>query len=518
MSGWRERLAGILTGINPSYASKDGAGDWKLCAEGVFTEVELQNAYAKASGLPVMEEELLELPVRPFPGVPVEFFNFQCCLPYSWDEKNIMLLICDPYSADQQMIFWKQFHGLNAGFMLLRRSLLERLINDVYMAPPEAVPLEDEESLRSLASEAKVVRLVNEMFSQAVERRASDIHVEPEEDRLYIRFRIDGVMHEYLEAPASQYPAIASRIKLIGNLNIAETRLPQDGRTDIQLGRSAMDVRISTIPTMNGESIVLRLLKKDAVSFDLGVVGMDKAMQHDFEHLIGIPHGIILVVGPTGSGKSTTLYSVVTKLNDRTNKIITIEDPVEYKLAGLTQMQVNPGIGVTFASGLRSIVRQDPDIILVGEIRDRETADIAINAALTGHLVLSTLHTNDAAGAVGRLLDMGVENFLLASALYGVLSQRLVRKICTHCDGGAMKNGARCKQCGGTGFLGRTGIFELLVVNEDIRRAIIEKRSAGEIAAIAASHGMRPLIDDGMAKAEAGITTVAEVRRSATEL
>ena len=282
-----------------------------------------------------------------------------------------------------------------------------------------------------------------------------------------------------------------------------------------------MDVRVSTIPTMNGESIVLRLLSKEAISFDLNVVGMNKAMQQKFENLIRIPHGIILVVGPTGSGKSTTLYSVVTQLNDHSNKIITIEDPVEYKLERLTQMQVNADIGVTFAAGLRSIVRQDPDIILVGEIRDRETADIAINAALTGHLVLSTLHTNDAAGAISRLLDMGVEHFLLASALAGVLSQRLVRKICPHCHGNGIdvnKTDNRCRNCGGTGFRGRTGIFELLLIDDDIRRAINERRSSNEIEKIAVSNGMEPLVDDGMAKVAAGITTEAEVKLAATEV
>ncbi|MDD3118737.1 MAG: GspE/PulE family protein, partial [Victivallales bacterium] len=247
---------------------------------------------------------------------------------------------------------------------------------------------------------------------------------------------------------------------------------------------------------------------------------MLEEMQHRFEKMIHIPHGIILVVGPTGSGKTTTLYSVITKLNDTKKKIITIEDPVEYRLERLSQMQVNPQIGLTFANGLRHIVRQDPDVILVGEIRDRETADIAINAALTGHLVLSTLHTNDAAGAVSRMLDMGVEGFLLSSALYGVLSQRLVRKICPHCHGTGIdhtRTGNKCRECAGTGFYERTGIFELLAVNDEIRRAIAQKASSEEIAAIAMRHGMRPILDDGLEKVRRGVTTEAEVRRSATE-
>jgi type II secretory ATPase GspE/PulE/Tfp pilus assembly ATPase PilB-like protein len=301
-------------------------------------------------------------------------------------------------------------------------------------------------------------------------------------------------------------------------LNIAESRLPQDGRTNIQLGRSDMDVRISTIPTMDGESIVLRILRKDTMDFNLKNVGMGESLRKSFDRLISIPHGIILVVGPTGSGKTTTLYSMMSQLNTPDKKIITIEDPVEYRIGRLSQMQVNPKIGLNFANGLRNIVRQDPDIILVGEIRDRETADIAINAALTGHLVFSTLHTNDAAGAVSRLLDMGVEGFLLSSALYGVLSQRLVRKVCTSCTNGKNPDGAKCRVCGGTGFRGRTGIFELLEVNDEIRSAITRNEDSGTIAEIAKKNGMRPLREDGMAKVEAGVTTLSEITRAVANL
>ena len=296
--------------------------------------------------------------------------------------------------------------------------------------------------------------------------------------------------------------------------------MPQDGRTRYSIGRSEMDLRVSTLPTMNGESIVLRLLKKDAISFDLGNVGMLPDMQEKFDRLISIPHGIVLVVGPTGSGKTTTLYSVITKLNDHHRKIITVEDPVEYRLPGLSQMQVNEKIGVTFASGLRSIVRQDPDIILVGEIRDRETADIAINAALTGHLVFSTLHTNDAAGAVSRLLDMGVQSFLLASALFGVVSQRLVRKICPHCNGSCIdaERGGKCRECSGSGFRGRMGIFEMMIVNEELRQAINASSTSQKIEELARGNGMTSIFEDGMLKVEAGLTTADEVKRSASEI
>jgi len=330
---------------------------------------------------------------------------------------------------------------------------------------------------------------------------------------------VDGVLTEIISAPLSQFPAIASRIKLLGGLNIAESRLPQDGRTNIQLGRQEPDMRISTIPILTGESIVLRLLNQEAISFDLGILGMSPTHLEQFRKLIRIPHGIILVVGPTGSGKTTTLYSVINHLNDNKKKIITVEDPVEYKMAGLCQMQVNAKIGVTFATGLRSIVRQDPDIILVGEIRDRETADIAINAALTGHLVLSTLHTNDAVGAVTRLLDMGVENFLVSSALFGVLSQRLVRKICPVCHGKTTDAaGNKCRKCNGSGYKGRCGIFELLTVSEELRTAINRSASSSELEAIAVKEGMVTLQDDGMAKVKAGVTTFEELNRSTAEL
>jgi len=345
-----------------------------------------------------------------------------------------------------------------------------------------------------------------------VEMEASDIHVEPDEKKLSVRFRVDGKLYEVMNPSLSLYPAIASRIKLIGGLNIAERRLPQDGRTDLQIGKNLIDVRISTVPTMNGESIVLRVLSKNAVIFDLQNIGMGGNIRKEFEKLIRLPHGIILVVGPTGSGKSTTLYSVIKKINTADRKIITIEDPVEYRTEGIQQIQVNAKIGLDFASGLRHVVRQDPDVILVGEIRDRETAEIAIHAALTGHLVFSTLHTNDAPGAVSRLLDMGIENFLVSSSLAGVLSQRLVRKICTVCGAkGEIEEGVKCKNCNGRGFKGRIGIFELMTVHEDIRDCINRGDDSSAIAQVALRHGMRPLIEDGMEKVKEGITTEAEV-------
>ena len=521
-----EQLTALYSGYPEKVASLGRReADWQLCSSRIFTEVELLNAYAAATVWRVPEDDELE-EIAPWPEISVDYLNFWCCLPYRKEGGRLAILVADPYAVEQHDSFFHQIWGVDTEYLLIRRSKLEHLIADTYNHRDENNDRsseddgDDVETLTALAGEAKIVRLVNEMFNRAVEMRASDIHVEPEEERLTIRFRVDGVLNEYQTYPKSDYPAIASRIKLISGLNIAESRVPQDGRTRYSIGRSEMDLRVSTLPTMNGESIVLRLLKKDAISFDLGNVGMLPDMQEKFDRLISIPHGIVLVVGPTGSGKTTTLYSVITKLNDHHRKIITVEDPVEYRLPGLSQMQVNEKIGVTFASGLRSIVRQDPDIILVGEIRDRETADIAINAALTGHLVFSTLHTNDAAGAVSRLLDMGVQSFLLASALFGVVSQRLVRKICPHCNGSCIdaERGGKCRECNGSGFRGRMGIFEMMIVNEELRQAINASSTSQKIEELARKNGMTSIFEDGMLKVEAGLTTADEVKRSASEI
>ena len=498
--------------------------DWSLCSEGVFTEADLMKAYSEACSIDILEQDEMHNDFKKFPDLTLEYLTTNCLIPYQWDEQSqeVIVLLADPYSISRLMYHFDSLFKKKLIFKLARRSLIERMINSIYNDEADntddlAKSQDNEEMLRSLATEAKIVRLVNEMFSRAVEMRASDIHIEPEENRMIIRFRVDGILQEYLTCPLSQYPAIASRIKLVGGLNIAENRRPQDGRTQIFIGRQDMDIRISTLPTMNGESIVLRILRKDAISFDLEVIGMLPEMREKFEKLIQIPHGILLVVGPTGSGKTTTLYSAMSMLNDVRRKIITIEDPVEYQMERLTQVQVNANIGLSFANGLRSIVRQDPDVILVGEIRDKETADIAINAALTGHLVLSTLHTNDAAGAVSRLLDMGVEGFLVASSLFGVLSQRLVRKICKSCDNTGLINDKRCKKCGGSGFSGRSGVFELLEMDDQIRRAVSRNASSSEIAKLAVEKGMIPLLDDGLKKAGMGITTEAEVTRAAVD-
>ena len=384
----------------------------------------------------------------------------------------------------------------------------------------------DLEHLRDMASEAPVIRLVNAMIADAVEKRASDIHIEPFEKEFRVRFRVDGVLFNQEAPPRELKAAIISRLKLMAKLNIAERRLPQDGRIKLKILGREVDLRVSTLPTLYGESVVMRLLDRSAGDFyDLRRLGFDDRMLDRMEHFTSLPHGMFLVTGPTGSGKSTTLYSALKRINLPDKKIITIEDPVEYQMDGINQLHVNPQIGLTFASGLRHIVRQDPDVIMVGEIRDRETADIAIRAALTGHLVFSTLHTNDAPSAITRLTDMGVENYLISSSIVAVLAQRLVRVICANCkqpagtaispDGDLLPvyRGGGCPECNGLGYISRMGIFEMMDVDDEIRKLIMANADATALTRVARQHGMRNLREDGWRKIREGYTTVAEVLR-----
>ena len=386
------------------------------------------------------------------------------------------------------------------------------------------------EHLRDMASEAPVIRLVNTMISAAIEKRASDIHLEPFENEFRIRFRVDGVLQELESPPRELRAAVISRIKLMAKLNIAERRLPQDGRIKIKVVGHEVDLRVSTLPTLYGESVVMRLLDRSQTDFyELTRLGFDDHMLERMEFYTSLPHGVFLVTGPTGSGKSTTLYSALKRINGVERKIITIEDPVEYQMDGINQIHVNSQIGLTFAAGLRHIVRQDPDVIMVGEIRDRETADIAIRSALTGHVVYSTLHTNDAPSAITRLTDMGVENYLITSAVVGVLAQRLVRMICRHCthedevvtspEGERVQShrGAGCEECAGKGYSGRMGIFEMMDLNEEIRELIMQNADASKLTAAARRNGMRNLRDDGWEKIAKGVTTVEEVMRVTQE-
>ena len=383
-------------------------------------------------------------------------------------------------------------------------------------------------------SDEPIIRLVDSMLAEAVRMRASDIHIEPGKDALRVRYRIDGVLHDVTSPPRALHGPIVSRIKILSSVNIAEKRLPQDGRLQLSVEGRPLDVRVSTLPAMYGESVVMRLLDRSQPIRGLQDMGMLPEDQTRWEELIRRPHGMMLVTGPTGSGKTTTLYGALSMLNQSDRKLITVEDPVEYQLAGVNQVLVKSSIGLTFAAGLRAMLRQAPDVIMVGEIRDQETAQIAVQAALTGHLVFSTLHTNDAPSAITRLIDMGIAPFLAASTMQGVLAQRLVRRICPACritDNATAEervflgppeiaqlirsNG--CDRCHGSGFFGRIGIFELLGISEKIRQLIVTKATASAIRAAAVQEGMRGLREDGIVKIREGLTTMAEVLRVVME-
>jgi len=460
------------------------------------------------------------------------------CLPLSREDHTVTLAMADPLDVET-IAQVRLCTGLKVNSVLAAEQeildAIDRYYGDSARAEHEmegdaAEMSEDLEHLRDMASEAPVIRLVNAIIAQAVEKRASDIHFEPFEKEFRVRYRIDGVLYAQEAPPREMKAAVISRVKLMAKLNIAERRLPQDGRIKIKtLGRE-VDLRVSTLPTLYGESVVMRLLDRSAGDFyDLGRLGFDKHMLNRMEHYTALPHGIFLVTGPTGSGKSTTLYSALKRINQSDKKIITIEDPVEYQMDGINQIHVNPQIGLTFAAGLRHIVRQDPDVIMVGEIRDRETADTAIRASLTGHFVYSTLHTNDAPSAITRLIDMGVENYLITSSVVAVMAQRLVRVICPQCkvengtriapDGETVRcyRGAGCENCFGSGHIGRVGIFELMELNDDIRKLILRGDDAVAITLAARRNGMRNLREDGWLKVAEGQTTPDEVMRVTQE-
>jgi type II secretion system protein E len=383
----------------------------------------------------------------------------------------------------------------------------------------------------NLANEAPIIRLVNTMINGAVQAGASDIHLEPFEGEIKIRYRVDGVLQETPPPPKNLYSAVVSRIKLMAGMDITERRIPQDGRIKVKINNRDMDLRVAVAPTLFGEAIVMRVLNRDSIMLGLEQLGFGSANMEVFTRMIAKPHGMILVTGPTGSGKTTTLYAALQRLNESTRKIITVEDPVEYQLKGVNQMQVNAKLNFTFAQGLRTIVRLDPDVILVGEIRDKETAEVAIQAALTGHLVFATLHTNDAASAFTRLVDMGIEEFLVASTVHAVLAQRLIRRICPECRQPYQPSpaelelvnehhvkvdfvrGVGCEACNNVGYRKQQGIYELLATNDEIERLIMERSSSGKIREAAIRNGMTTLREDGLQKVSAGVTTLSEIIR-----
>jgi general secretion pathway protein E len=436
------------------------------------------------------------------------------------------------YTADDRVIdeYLAKFYGQES-------QNINKIIEDIGDKGIEYLSEEEDIGhLRDLASEAPIIKLVNLLIARAVETRASDIHIEPYQDELKIRYRIDGILHDAESTPKRLQPAIVSRVKIMAKLNIAERRLPQDGRIRLKLGDQEIDLRVSTIPVLFGESVVMRILRKEGITIDLDLLGFPADVLAEFNRLIKKPNGIFLVTGPTGSGKTTTLYGALDKINSPDKKIITVEDPIEYQLKGVNQIQVKPQIGLNFANTLRHIVRQDPDIIMIGEVRDLETAEIAIQSALTGHLVFSTLHTNDAPSAITRLLEMGVENFLLSSTIRGVLAQRLVRVICPSCkaedpsqiDSEELRllgiapdtrlfMGKGCEACSYTGYYGRTGLFELMTVGEDIRKLILRSADANQLRESSISHGMRTLLQNGAHKVKTGVTTLSEVLRVTQE-
>ena len=454
-------------------------------------------------------------------------------LPYAFARQNQLLLAIDDKDA---VLYLHDGTSRNAMSEVLRKykiTAVQKLLKDTLVQRISELYAQGESNAASIVSEvesdvdlgrmmqdlpavedlleaaddAPIIRMLNALLTQAARDGASDIHIEPYERHSSVRFRVDGTLREVVQPNRALHAALISRLKIMADLDISEKRLPQDGRISLRIGTRSVDVRVSTLPSAHGERAVLRLLDKSEGKLSLQAVGMEGDTLSRFTGLLAQPHGIILVTGPTGSGKTTTLYAALNQLDANSQNIMTVEDPIEYELAGVGQTQVNAKIDLTFAKALRAILRQDPDVIMIGEIRDFETAQIAIQASLTGHLVLATLHTNDSASAVTRLTDMGVEPFLLSSSLLGVLAQRLVRKICTHCAG------VGCKHCAKTGYQGRTGIYELLVTNDAIRAQIHNHTSEADIRAAALSSGMHLMREDGERLVQAGITSREELVR-----
>jgi general secretion pathway protein E len=520
-----------------------------LARLGLVSERELAEAWAERLDAPLLAaRDAPEMPPVDF-DISVRFLKQQHVVPVRLGDDGLALMVSDP--ADTYPLHAVRLAaGKPVALCIGVRSEIDDLIERYYGQGRSAMGTivenldgsaaeeDDVEHLRDLASEAPVIRLVNLILQRAVEQRASDVHIEPFENRLKVRYRIDGVLHEVEAPPSSSTAAVISRVKIMAKLNIAERRLPQDGRIQLRVQGKELDLRVSTVPTSFGESVVMRILDRETVVFDFASLGFTENFRERFVEVLQRPHGILLVTGPTGSGKTTTLYTALSKINTPGVKIITVEDPVEYQLEGINQIQVKPQIGLDFANALRSIMRQDPDVIMIGEMRDLETCRIAIQSALTGHLVLSTLHTNSASGGVTRMLDMGVEDYLLGSTVNGILAQRLVRRLDPetaipyeappevvkefelekYTDERPIrlwKPGTSTSNP--TGYRGRRAILEFLVMSDTLRRLVMQRADASEIERQARAEGMRTMYEDGIAKAVAGITTIEEVLRVTQE-
>ena len=527
--------------------TEDTAALESLLADRVISQKQIAQVLAEEFNMEMVELSDVRVSAQALEIVPFELANRYKVIPLEADDSEVELAVFDPLDMD----------AIDSISHVIKRSIvcrvapleeIEKAIHQYYegahaeevdsifseMEDPDALPSQIELPSAEGASEeeAPIIKYVHMVISEALKRRASDIHMEPLEKRFRVRYRIDGVLHEVENPPKRLQPSIVSRIKLMSNVSIAEKRVPQDGRINIKVGAKVIDLRVSTLPTAFGESIVMRILDKESLRLGLPELGFFSDDQAAFERIIALPDGVFLVTGPTGSGKSTTLYSALNYINHPDRKIITVEDPVEYEMAGVNQVQVRREVGMTFAAALRSMLRQAPNIIMVGEIRDKETAEIAINAALTGHMVFSTLHTNDAPSAVSRLIDIGIKPFLVAAAVRAVLAQRLVRRNCPNCrascehdekllnslgirpdqmsDASFMK-GQGCLKCNGTGFRGRVGIFEMFTVNEELQSMIYEEASLVALRDKAREMGMRNMREDGIRKVIAGVTTPQEV-------
>lgn len=510
---------------------------------GLVSELDVTLARSRALGVPFVPADELPDEIPEVPGLQPEFMATNQVCPLRIEDGRLDVALAAPEDA-YLLKALRLATGLEIRPFIALPSDIEKALSQ-----PVTEAVEDEEGdeaglgadsgdfvehLKDLASEAPVIRLVNTIIGRVIELRASDIHLEPFDDGLHVRYRVDGVIHAGETVAPKHSAAVSSRVKLLAHLDIAERRLPQDGRIKTRVKGRELDLRVSTVPTVHGESVVMRVLDRASVRFSLEQMGFEADTLSRFNALLARPHGILLVTGPTGSGKTTTLYAALSKLDSASQKIINVEDPVEYQLEGINQIQVHAQIGLTFANALRSILRQDPDIIMIGEMRDGETAQIAVQSALTGHLVLSTLHTNTAAGAVIRMQDMGVERYLITSSVNGVLSQRLVRTLCGHCKeavvpaaevlagsglgrflalGAPMYVARGCQHCRDTGYQGRTGIHELLVLDEAMRRAIIEGGDASQLHSLATKTGMLTLYEDGLRKVASGVTSLEELLR-----